>query len=161
MIFSLEHCKMIAAGKKTQTIRISKDSETWDGSGYKNEDAQRIDTVMINDRHKWQVGKDYAVQTGRGKRGLWWSRISKDLIQPHNANDISELIHAYPIRTLYPLRILITYIDLMELHNMTPQDFYREGGYHYKTFMRLWDNINRKRKWDSNPVVWRLQFAVV
>jgi len=48
MIFTLEHCEMILAGKKTQTRRIARPFA----------------------KRGWAMDRSYAVQPGRGKRAV-------------------------------------------------------------------------------------------
>ena len=61
MIFSLKSIEDILTGKKTQTRRLVKDQEWFSPV------TLSVYTDRAMGRLKWQVGRTYAVQPGRGK----------------------------------------------------------------------------------------------
>jgi len=80
MIFTPEHCDMILRGEKTQTRRVAKPGETWEPyseavitSSYRLPLPHQMSPVK---RVKWQVGKTYALQPGRGKSEVGRIRIT-------------------------------------------------------------------------------------
>ncbi|MCA9914379.1 MAG: hypothetical protein KC496_13585 [Anaerolineae bacterium] len=67
--------------QKTQTRRIIHPHETAIRGKY-----NRIESVLSNDRVKWQVGKTYAVQPGRGK-----SQVARICIEKINSEQITRI----------------------------------------------------------------------
>ena len=101
MQFTRENAEMVMAGRKTQTRRPVKawwtvNDRDWHqlpGYGQRGSLDAVIDcTVSIfpTEKHriKWQVGKDYAVQPGRGKHAI--GRMCITNIRQERAGDISE-----------------------------------------------------------------------
>ena len=171
MIFRLDQCKMIPNGTKTQACWIVKKGEVLEpliGMPATKYGDYAILTKygLEHSRIKWQVGRDYAVQSGRGKRGLIYA--DKNLFYWD-----SEMFLYYPVNPetgldynpamFKPLRILITNIDMIRLSDMTTDDFEREGGYTRDAFIDVWNGINKKTLWESSQSlnVWRLRFEVV
>jgi len=105
MIFSKEHIEKIKDGTKTQTRRVN--------CGV------------------YQVGKDYAVQTGRGKKGIPNLRIVIDDIHGE-ARMFSDFV-------------------------ILPEDALEEGGYTPDEFERLFRQINPK--WNG-LIRWAFKFHV-
>ena len=69
MIFQHTHAWIISASphtghQKTQTSRLAEGYTVW--KGYKG----RIERVSKNGRTRWHVGGDYAIQPGRGRKGV-------------------------------------------------------------------------------------------
>lgn len=101
-------------------------------------------------RAKWQIGKTYAVQPGRGKPAIGRIQIiaiDKERLQDISAYDAEkegiEVFHYYCDHG--------TDDDPTPIHRCDPIGKFRE----------LWDSINGKRqgiRWVDNPEVWVLVF---
>jgi hypothetical protein len=61
--------QMVISGAKTQTRRLPQPNDRWSWIT----DSEPI--TYRNDRKQWQVGNTYAVQVGRGKKGIARIRI--------------------------------------------------------------------------------------
>ena len=171
MIFRASHCDLILAGKKTQTRRLVKDGddpEVWTTVYLPAGPIShgRIEAVrrMKKDgrfRKLWEIGHAYAVQPGRGKRGLGYIillKIRKERLQDIGDEDAKAegaspdmlfgLEYWPPGRTLTDDRAPWT-------------DGQRIGGYR-GAFALIWDQINRESgtRWQDNPEVWVLEFEL-
>lgn len=72
MLFKQTLAEKIINGQKTQTRRLCKDGENW-----RKASDDGIATVFDKDgRIKWQVGRDYAIQTKRGGKAIGRFRIT-------------------------------------------------------------------------------------
>ncbi len=136
MIFTPEHVRMIAEGRKTQTRRIYKlgDNWTWGGVVGERYGCMTIHTVMQNGRMKWRVGNTYAVQPGRSKPAT--------------------------------MRIRITAIRLERLQDISEEDVLAEGCESVEgrsAYAELWNSINQRKgtRWQDNPYVFVLTFSPV
>ena len=109
MIFSEEHIEKIKKGTKTQTRRVN--------------------------RGNYRVGKDYAVQSGRGKMGIQGLRIVID--------EIRRETKGFP-QFAYPTPI-------------SHDDAWNEGGYTPETFEELFRLLNPK--WNG-LIRWAFKFHV-
>lgn len=133
MIFTPEHIQKIVNGTKIETRRVAKTGETHNGLWY--------DMVMSpGGRIKWQTGRDYAVQPGRGKP-----------CYIHNG---------------MPLRIKILSIHREPLQAISRTDVIAEGisgAGGVGDYRNLWDSINKQpgTRWDDNPYVWVIKFEVL
>lgn len=186
MIFATENAvEDILANKKTQTRRLVKEKDMdyglWDS---------KIPTVFTNKgKIKWQVGKDYAVQLGRGKHGLLYIPHSKILHSPSDCDyckDAGKQNCVPPAGNhgWMPLRIKITGIRKERLLDITEEDAKKEGfkaETFYSAYLAAKDNFLIKigqlygHSWragfkcfcgsdgsadDWNPEVWVLEFEV-
>jgi hypothetical protein len=143
MIFQYTWEKVLR-DEKTQTRRIVKPGETlWcrnDGADY---------VADGNGRKKWQVGRTYAVQPGRGKSAV--GRIKLTAIRKERVQDITEA-DAIAEGCLPP--IPLEPIDWRE----EPGSFVTIKG----RFFALWDSIHSGPDgWIANPSVWVLEFERV
>jgi len=135
MIFKAT-CQQVLDGTKTQTRRPVKPGETawWPlGEYYINSVTDR------NCRLKWELGRSYAVQPGRGKKSVGRIRILK--IRRERLWDIQdEDIRAEGVLTENTLDTTI-----------------------WGDFMALWAEIYKKKpyRWEDNPEVWVLEFERV
>jgi hypothetical protein len=138
MIFQYTWEKVLA-GQKTQTRRIKKPGETlW----HRNDGADFV--TDGNGRKKWQVGKTYAVQPGRGKPGIGRIRITailEERVQDITREDaVAEGCAAWPPSE-----------DLNGLIIGPVGDF-----------MALWNSIHSgPTHWAANPDLWVLEFERV
>lgn len=171
MQFKLRMCGAIADKAKTETRRLVKENQKIeyfpDG---------RIKKVLEKDkkgkwRTKWKVGQDYAVQAGRGKKGLSYCLKCRT---PHNHTRVyCKDCLAFSI----PLRIKILEIRKEKLLDISQEDAIAEGFEDKDEFLAYFYEINKNnsnakkslKKWfDSkienatgwNPLVWVLKFKV-
>jgi hypothetical protein len=136
--------KKVLTGKKTQTRRLVNEGErllTYDRLGFPHE---VLEGGIRRERLKWQVGKSYAVQPGRGKKALGRIRLTgirrerlQDILGEDARAELGWTNESQP----YPCRDLTA----------------------RQCFMELWDEIHQKRgnRWQDNPEVWVLEFEVV
>ena len=147
MIFKDELCTKVLNGEKTQTRRIKKDNERL-LSGHPDlpdEVVQRVDDPRY-EVVKWQVGRTYAVQPGRGKKAVGRFKlltIREERVQDISAGDVAA--EGWP--------------DAPDSEYIWTPDVFRikEG---FEWFQGLWDSINKKpgTHWVDNPPVWVLEF---
>lgn len=128
MIFK-ETWQQVLDGTKTQTRRPVKEGEY----GYR---MYHPDVIQVIYKHggyiKWRVGKDYAVQPGRGKKAVGRIRITgirRERLQEIRGRDVL----AEGCGLAIPSR---------------------------REFMELWDSLyrNTSYEWKRNPEVWVLIF---
>jgi hypothetical protein len=119
----------------------------------------------VNTRLKWQVGLDYAVSPGRGKRTamvLWhWLRPTE--IVTYRLPETAQVAETLASQCGYkPLRIRITAIERVRLHDMDERVALAEGVGSVAEYEALWRTINATpgTRWEDNPLVWRLWFEV-
>jgi len=74
MIFSEKSVEDILNNKKQQTRRLVKEGENYNYVPTQLGKESRITGVTTgeNNKIKWEVGRDYAVQLKRGGKGLWY-----------------------------------------------------------------------------------------
>ena len=146
----------VLAGRKSQTRRLVKEDDHADNSHGRNvpDDVwgDQIDTVYDkNGRVRWQVGKTYAVQPGRGKKAVGRIRITE--IRRERLQDIT------------PQDCLAEGIELIPNEWGTP--WYKSVEGEWKTargaFADLWNSIHKKpaTRWADNPPEWALTFELV
>lgn len=162
---------MILDGRKCQTRRIVKEGElkVWlcqKETTIKMNKGKTFQEGQIhtgNAKVKWQVGRDYAVQLGRGKPCIHWCDACKELhpILLGHASDKS-----------YPLRIKLTGICKERLLDISEEDAKKEGFENKDAFLNCFLKLYKKTKpiyvgsikidvpvgW--NPEVWVLDFEV-
>jgi hypothetical protein len=153
--------QQVLDGSKTQTRRISKPGEELrDMPVAALVQYPAVVTFTISSvfhwnwtpkpRVKWQVGRTYAVQPGRGKKAV--GRIRLTGIRQERVQDITE----------DDARAEGCHIDA----DVTGEPF---GGYDVAVvwartvYAHLWDAIHNKcgERWADNPLVWVLTFELV
>ena len=171
MIFSEKSIQDILSGRKTTTRRLVKEGETLIG---KNSNYPSVCTGIITSkmqgeifhnidkmRVKWQVGKDYAVQSKRGGKGLLYCSECKyvNLFNPTrydlefkrmelpsklcpNCNSIDFPIKATHI--MNPLRVVVTGIRKEKLLDISEEDAKKEGYKTIREFYNAFCEINGK-----------------
>ncbi|MBZ0291403.1 MAG: ASCH domain-containing protein [Anaerolineae bacterium] len=129
MIFTPEHCELILSGCKTQTRRVVKGGEIL-------LEVSNCHMVYIKNRIKWEVGKTYALQPGRGKKAVGRIRIT----------DIRK----------EPLQELSTEDAIAE--GVVLKDYVGPR----LRYSNLWDSINTRKgiRWNDNPDVWVITFEM-
>lgn len=132
-----------------------------------------------NGRIKWQVGKTYSVQPGRGKPALMvhWSHPCYGIdVWQAGPDELS----AAAGQGYQEARIKLLRIRQERLHDISEADARAEGipmidgyypdyvlsGHRWDTarasFITWWDSIHgRKNPWTANPAVWVLEFECV
>ena len=178
MIFTPEEVEAILLNRKTQTRRLVKEGEDYfttfiygkaDNPAHKTIEGSKIVVVCNNNKVKWQVGKDYAVQVG--KKGLWTD--GKNIMPFINNNE--RLTNSFKKLGWKPLRIKIKSIRKEKLLDISEADAKKEG-YEIKEdfliefyklnikkgrqfFKQNEGNIGRPKNW--NPFVWVLEFSIM
>jgi hypothetical protein len=167
MLFKPEMIDAIVAGRKTQTRRLVLSSHRVSGYRYSLQGEQILS--VSDNKLKWELGRTYAVQSGRGKPGVWVNARIKGIC--YAKPDWTEELGNWE-----PLRIRITAIRREHVQDISNADAEREG-YPVSTrgvieglvadmprtwYQQLWGRINRrnKRRWQDNPEVWVLEFEV-
>lgn len=144
MIFTPDHIEDILAGRKTMTRRVCKQFESlrFDPNPVWNAAVRGCGRV------KWEVGKTYAVQPGRGKPAV--TRIRITAIRQERLQDIS------------PDDVWLEGVRCDIDHG--PFDIgLNVWEYDLETYRRIWDSINTRpgTLWADNPLVWVLTFEAV
>lgn len=127
--------KLILSGKKTQTRRIREKGDVFSDSftkvGRGNHPRQIPAAIFRNNRQKWQVGKTYSVEVGRGS----WSvgRIKVTGLRLEQLQAISEA-------------------DAIKEGFASIDEFKR-------TWQML--HIRKPERWRDNPKVWVIEFELV
>lgn len=190
MIFATEGAiQAIVEKRKTQTRRLIKNSDFLAVDFYPLKKGEVAVVKSIEDleltkkrgyKIKWQVGKTYSVQLGRGKPAVWWCSNCKTAVE--------EMYSTCPCNAPGPngkLKIRITKIRKEKFLDISEADTRKEGyrieqgystmlpigrcGCHLITsgrdyFLQEFFKINKKdycstKEW--NPEVWVLDFEVV
>lgn len=121
MIFA-KTFEAVLTEQKFQTRRVVQDKDTISGKG-KNK------KVKSGKRIKWQVGRDYAVQAGRGMPTLWWSRRERDGAVLVAEEEKEGYIEA---------RIEITDIRREDVREISAADVIAEGFRSHTGFYQTW-----------------------
>src|SRR5687767_14096313 len=127
MIFTQEHINLILSHRKTQTRRVCKPTESLVTSALHP-------YVATDSTVKWQVGRAYAIQPGRGAKAV--GRIEIVAIRQEKLQNIS---YEDVMREGYPA-------DDAHHHG---EKYYRA----YNQFVEAWDSINKRKgtRWQDNP----------
>lgn len=160
MLFKPEMIDAILAGKKTQTRRVMKESETYYCRGVSplkiTEVAYHVATTIGYWQTKWRVGQSYAIQPGRGKGGIY-ARLAMSgkhewqTTQPDGNGGAQWK----------PMRIRVTDIRRERLQDISEADAQAEGVNSIAEYRELWERINGAGSWETNPEVWVLTFELV
>jgi len=160
MIFK-ETWRQVLNGTKTQTRRPVKPNESgivfpgafqmvflmtnWQEETLDGFDCQ----VRDRKRLKWQVGKTYAVQPGRGKKAVGRIRITKI-----RRERLQEICGVDLIAEGYPTDFSThSMSDLKDKWSMEARMAWFRG---------LWSSLYRKPyRWEDNPEVWVLELGKV
>ena len=136
--------KLILEGKKWETRRPVKPGERTLFS----DDTNTLMVLGANGRIKWEQGKTYAIQPGRGQKAV--ARRKLLAIRQERLQDISfDDLVAEGME-----------VDASEFDD--PCDVYDEFQNAQQEYEKLWDKINARKgtRWDENPMVWVLTFEV-
>jgi len=165
MIF--KQWQQVLDGTKTQTRRVVKYSEWAENShGYEVPHPifglDQIDTVYTaGGRGKWQVGRTYAVQPGRGKKAVGRIRMMK--IRRERLQEITQedaLAEGIGHRS-YPTEKPPAYPQAWGYYVLGDTDWNKIEGHTYAEvcYSVLWDSTYKKPyRWEDNPECWVLDF---
>jgi len=169
MIFCEESVEAILSGRKQQTRRLVKENERFNTQG-----GRGRTNAVVNDyseKTKWQVGRDYSVQLGRGKKGLWYCPKCRMPYEFKTTPSKIRNTHVECNTDMFPLRARITSIKKERLLDISEVDAKKEGYKDKQQFLiRFWTiNYLRGNKhsivFDKliklNPFVWVLEFEAV
>lgn len=123
------HIEKIKAGEKTQTRRawnVTMDMHTDPATGQRR--------VTVNGRLKYRVGGWYAVQPGRGKKGVGWIVIKNMWV---------EKVRDYTFRKEPRIEIPGVAWGFAERFPISISDAQAEGGYGPSEYEVLWDSMHR------------------
>ena len=150
-IFKPELIDEIVAGNKTQTRRPVKPGEVpfvmagdyeiaQTGNSIITLDNLTIAGVRQNGRLKYKVGRDYAIQPGRGKSCVWWH--PRDKTWRTNADIRRHYPHGGDVRinAYVRLRYRLTEICAEDVRNISHADAVAEG-FHTRPkieFLKVW-----------------------
>ncbi len=171
MLFKPELCKAILDREKTQTRHLAQSGdgklnlgdELWFMQGVGSNIGSmvrslkdRTPTVVTRYRYKpyrvkWQVGRTYAIQPGRGKKAV--GRFLLNGLRDERLMDITgedALAEGFnPIQRTAPGVLLIPDLKIGKAIAL-------------KMFFKYWDSLHKpKYRTDRNPVVWVLTFELV
>ena len=140
MIF--KQWQQVLDGTKTQTRRPCYTGAPWYDAPWRGNLKSLVTPTVVSinmrtgkSRTRWEEGKTYAVQPGRGKKAVGRIRITKirrERLQEIKPEEFRRegLISGAPIMVLF--------------------------------FIELWDGIYHKPyRWEDNPEVWVLDFDLV
>lgn len=135
MLFKPQLIDKICAGAKTQTRRPFRDGEylkTVDGN---------LAWFTASGRIKYQVGKTYAVQPGRGLPTVRWHPATKVTI----TSDAFAMVLAHTGTTLTegfePLRIRVLELFTEDVREISCEDALAEGFTKQSEFLATWCNF--------------------
>lgn len=155
MLFKEELAKLIVEGVKTQTRRPCKPSEELVGKF-------GIKTVLHKGRIKWQVGREYSVQYGRGLPTRYWHEteglMAWDFYQNALTQEGQKFHEIAKLMGWHLLKIRILDIWEEDVRNISVGDAFAEGfGINeYEPvfdFLDTWANFYDKSAL-KNPVDW-------
>jgi hypothetical protein len=143
-IFTEAHARLIMQGDKTQTRRVVRPHEylvAW-GPGPKHAPC-----VIHQNRLKWQVGRTYAVQTGRGKPAVCRIRLLNLRHEPLHVISLDDLRREGVRCDTLPAEPPDGLIDLTACR---------------EAYRLTWERINRRAgwRWHDNPQVWVVTFEL-
>ena len=148
MIFSEKSVEDILSGKKSMTRRLVKEGEFiipltehcqhWHNS-YPNRNDYLFAIETNGGRIKWQVGRSYSVQSGRGKKGFWYCPECKRVYLLGKTFDIIIAQHFVCCnKNIIPLRVVVKFIRKERLFDISVED--------------------KGIEW--NPFVWVIEFKI-
>ena len=183
MIFSSDSIKQILAGKKTQTRRLLKEGESL-VTMRKNKRVLQV--ISKKGAVKWEVGKHYAVQNGRGKKQLWFCDHCKKVFPLDAEYDENRPLddfrrikyHSKCVNKLglkKPLFIKIMSLKSEALFCINEKQARAEGfddeqQFLYAFYKLNWNKVPKKEKaccgndpatCEWNPLVWVISFKLV
>jgi len=138
MLFKEDLAQKILLGEKTQTRRPVKPGETL-------VERDGLKTVLTAaGRIKYQVRRDYAVQTKRGKPGHWYDTKHRTLfgyeqydwlVADQGQVSAEWIMHRNGVRKM---RIRVTDIHQEDVRTISVADSFAEGFYNPYGFLKTW-----------------------
>jgi len=161
MIFSEKSVEDILNNKKQQTRRLVKEGENYNYVPTQLGKESRITGVTTgeNNKVKWEVGRDYAVQLKRGGKGLWYCPKCK--VFCGYTETVEHKIGCY--NSMKPLRVVVTGIRKERLLDISPSSSKKEGYENISDFLLNFRKLNGEVKniKDINPWCWVLNLKVL
>jgi hypothetical protein len=123
MLFKPDLIEKIIKHEKTQTRRLQRLSDR--AMYLPNELAPRCVVHETNKHLRFEIGKTYAVQPGRGMptAQVAWMRTAESIVPYLVTEDSSLLFQGLAV----PLRIRLTAIRREDVRNISPEDVLAEG----------------------------------
>ncbi len=157
MIFTQDSTQKILSGAKKQTRRLVKeDDKVVIGPNYISIVNCKSDFSVLNVKPRWVIGRDYAVQTGRGKQGLWYCPICKRIIRKILTDDDTDYFYECDCifcnclsKTWKPLRIKLTGIRKERLLNISDDDAVLKEGFGSKAELIIYFYNSAKIKYET------------
>ena len=166
-IYKRPVAEMILDGTKTCTRRLVKEGEfSMTSSGIPECNVIPMTVfktkgLFESKRIKWQVGRDYAVQLGRGKPGLWYCLKCKEIAE---CKDYFTSFGKHKCKVGHKsLRIKITGIRKEALLDISLKDIKKEGFSNKDEFWKAFNSVCKPKDGGLyvNPDVWVLDFEVM
>lgn len=159
MLFKWELIEKIVRGEKIQTRRPVKEGEEF----WRNHLGEPS-CITHNGRTKIAVGKDYAVQYGRGKPTAYYqkyrgeSRMVREVLpyeKYKRAFDKHGVTAGWHLQQsgYYPLRILITDIRREDVRNISLDDAIAEGFESRLDFWKVWCGFYDPSAWETTASI--------
>lgn len=187
ILFKPDMIKAIVDGRKTQTRRLSglkeinREPDRWELLGAPSDVLLYFRFVHINGkvmdiRPRYQVGEVVYLKEGIHRFSIEYASYSLDSTPVMCLLTASRFLWRWQRDTLSPMflpqeaarhHIQITGVGLGRLREITEADVIAEGiedigaGDLRGMYAVLWDSINPKFPWDSNPWCWRYEFKKV
>lgn len=156
MIFQHTH-ELVLSGDKTQTRRLVKPGDELHSWWENDRVGFRKAVQMDSGRIRWEVGRTYAVQPGRGQKAIARIRITDIRREPLQAITEAEAeaegVEPFPCPTC----------DLIEpMHSFGCLHCGGTRKYHKGAYIELWNHIHTApgTTWDDNPDVFVLEFEL-
>lgn len=153
MLFKADLRQKILEGIKTQTRRPIKSGE-W---------LKFDDQVIRNGRLKWQVGREYAVQYGRGKPMCWWRKdpLGYPIELTHEIVELKKDKYGDNWKSVIaanyePFKIEILCIRREDVRDISDADVIAEGFNFRSEFMDVWESFYKDQCYEA----WVLEFKV-
>ena len=171
MIFSIPSIQAIMDTSKAHTRLICKAGETYTSAwqiGDVLESTIRASAIYsAAGRIKWQVERDYAIQPGRGKPGVWWRNgtlraTNRDVCElltikrrqfyiDFNADNPDLIESCMRLDGWKPLRIRIRGVRQEDVRTISAADVAAEGFDRIDDFWEVWCGFHDPEVFPSLP----------
>lgn len=185
ILMSSEMVKAILENRKTQTRRVVKENFTTPISAHRAFDVYNEDSVwwdMLTETENGYLEKRFKCPFGKVGDVLWvretWNQTkSGEFVYKENGWAGKCKPSIFMPREASRVSLEITNIRVEKLQDISTNDIEKEGikfpEFHtpgenktvaetwHDEFMFLWNEINKKHCWASNPFVWVLEFIKI